>query len=62
MPMKISFNVFAVILILAGGVFFLQGINILPGSFMSGNPQWVINGVILMVVGLGLALWAGRRK
>jgi hypothetical protein len=60
--MKISFNVFAVILILAGGVFFLQGINILPGSFMSGNPQWVINGAILMVVGIGLALWAGRRK
>jgi hypothetical protein len=60
--MKISFNVFAVILILAGGVFFLQGINILPGSFMSGNPQWVINGAILIVVGIGLALWAGRRK
>jgi hypothetical protein len=60
--MRISFNVFAVILILAGGVFFLQGINILPGSFMSGNPQWVINGAILIVVGIGLALWAGRRK
>jgi hypothetical protein len=60
--MKISFNVFAVILVLAGGVFFLQGINILPGSFMKGNPQWVINGAILMVVGIGLALWARRRK
>jgi hypothetical protein len=60
--MKIFLNVFAVMLILAGGVFCLQGINILPGSFMSGNPQWVINGAILMIVGIGLTLWAGRRK
>ncbi|MGZ9165884.1 MAG: hypothetical protein ACXW4U_11980 [Anaerolineales bacterium] len=55
-------NIFAVMLILAGGVFFLQGINILPGSFMSGEPQWAINGGILIVVGIGLMLWASRGK
>jgi len=59
---KTFLNIFAVMLILAGGVFFLQGINILPGSFMSGEPQWAINGGILIVVGIGLMLCASRRK
>ncbi len=60
--MKISLNILGVILILAGSVFFLQGINILPGSFMTGDPQWAINGAILIVAGIGLLLWANRRK
>ena len=60
--MKISLNVFGVILILAGGVFFLQGISLLPGSFMRGDPQWVVNGGILIIVGIGLILWASRLK
>ena len=60
--MKISLNIFGVILILAGGIFFLQGINILPGSSMTGDPQWAINGGIFIVAGIGLLLWASRRK
>jgi hypothetical protein len=60
--MKIPLNIFGVILLLAGGIFFLQGINILPGSFMTGDPQWAINGAILIVVGIGLVFWANRRK
>jgi hypothetical protein len=50
-----------VVLLLAGGVWFLQGINMLPGSHMSGDPQWAVNGVIAMVVGAGL-FWFGTRK
>jgi hypothetical protein len=60
--MKMILNFIGVILILAGCVFFLQGINILPGSFMTGDPQWAINGGIMIVIGLGLILWANRRK
>jgi len=60
--MKIPLQVFGVMLILAGGVFFLQGISILPGSFMKGDPQWAVNGGIFIVAGLGLILWASRRK
>jgi hypothetical protein len=60
--MKISLNVFGVMLILTGGVFFLQGINILPGSIMTGDPQWAVNGGILIVAGIGLLLWASSRK
>jgi len=50
--MKITLDIFGVMLILAGGIFFLQGINILPGSFMTGEPQWAINGGIFIVAGI----------
>ena len=60
--MRIFLNILSLMLILAGGVFFLQGINILPGSFMTGDPQWAINGGILIVAGIGIILWASRRK
>ncbi len=55
-------NIVGGVIFLAGLVFFLQGINVLPGSFMSGNPQWVVNGAIMMAVALGLFLFANRRK
>jgi len=47
---------------LAGGVWFLQGINILPGSFMTGKIQWAVNGIIAMVIGVGLFFWGRRFK
>lgn len=55
-------NMISILLILAGGVFFLQGINILPGSFMTGDPQWAFNGAVMIALGLILAFWANRRK
>ena len=60
--MKIFLNIVGILLILAGGTFFLQGINILPGSFMTGDPQWAINGSIMIVIAIGLMIWAWRRK
>ena len=60
--MKTVLNMIGVLLILAGGTFFLQGINVLPGSYMTGDPQWAINGGIMIVVALGLMFWANRHK
>jgi hypothetical protein len=54
-------KVFAVLLILAGGIWTLQGLNLLPGTFMRGDPQWVINGIITILVGAGL-FWVSNRK
>lgn len=59
--MKITLRVFSALLLLTGLVFFLQGINVLPGSYMTGDPQWAINGGIIMAVAIGLFYWAGRR-
>jgi hypothetical protein len=46
--------------VLAGAVWTLQGVGILPGSFMSSNPTWVVIGLVTAVVGAGLAVWSRR--
>jgi hypothetical protein len=60
--MKIILNIISVLLILMGGVWFLQGINILGGSRMSGQSMWAINGSIAVVIGIALLLYANRRR
>ena len=60
--LKTILMIFAILLILAGGVWTLQGLSILPGTFMRGNPQWVINGIITVLVGAGLFWFANRKK
>ena len=60
--MKTFLSIIGILLILPGIIFFLQGINVLPGSFMTGDPQWAINGGIMIVIGLGFLLWANRRR
>jgi len=60
--MKTVLNILAGLLILAGIVWFLQGINILPGSFMTGQTQWAIYGAIAILVGIGLLVIANRRR
>ena len=58
--MKIALYIIGGLLILSGGIWFLQGINILPGSFMAGNPQWSINGAIAVAIGSFLIYLARR--
>jgi hypothetical protein len=60
--MKIVLNVLGVLCILMGGVWFLQGINILPGSYMTGQTQWAIYGAIAIIIGAVLLFFANRRK
>ncbi len=60
--MRIALNVVAVLLVLAGAVWFLQGINVLGGSVMSGQSQWVLIGGIVALVGIGLLVFANRRR
>lgn len=60
--MRVLLNFVALLLFLSGLTFFLQGINVLPGSFMTGDPQWAINGGIMMVIALGLAAFANIRR
>jgi hypothetical protein len=60
--MKITLNVAGGILVLIGAIWFLQGINILPGSFMTGQVQWAIYGGIAVAVGIALLLAANRRR
>ena len=49
------------LMILVGGVWLLQGLGILPGSFMTAQPFWAVMGAILLAVGALLVL-AGFRS
>ena len=60
--MKITLNIAGVILVVIGGIWFLQGINVLPGSFMTGQIQWAVYGGIAVIAGLALLLSANRRR
>jgi len=60
--MRIVLNVTGVLFLLAGCVWILQGINILPGSFMTGQTKWAIYGAILVVAGIALLISANRRR
>jgi transposase len=44
--MRITLNIVASLLVLAGVIWFLQGINVLPGSFMTGQTRWAVYGAI----------------
>jgi hypothetical protein len=60
--MRISLNIVGSLLVLLGAVWFLQGINLLPGSFMTGQIRWAIYGGIAILLGIALLLGANRRR
>jgi hypothetical protein len=60
--MKIVVNILGVLLVLLGSVWVLQGINVLPGSFMSGQMRWAVRGGILIFAGLAGLVWANRKR
>ncbi len=59
--LKLMLAVVAVLMIIVGGIWILQGINILPGSMMTGHMEWAYRGAGLAVVGV-LLFWFSRRK
>ena len=60
--MKTMLTIFGAILMLMGCVWFLQGINVLPGSFMSGQTRWAVNGAIAFAAGFLLVIASRRRR
>jgi hypothetical protein len=58
--MRIALNVVAGLLVLAGATWFLQGINVLPGSFMTGQIRWAVYGSVAVAAGIALLLRANR--
>jgi len=54
------FVAFAILCDLTGIVWILQGIGVLPGSFMTGQIVWAAIGAVLLFVS-GLLLWAAFR-
>jgi uncharacterized membrane protein HdeD (DUF308 family) len=60
--MRIALNVAGVLCALVGCVWILQGVNVLPGSFMTGQTKWAVYGALLLLVGIALLIAANRRR
>ncbi len=61
--MRTSLNVIGAILMLVGAVWALQGLNVIGGSFMTGQTRWLVIGVVCAICGaLILALANVRRR
>jgi type IV secretory pathway VirB6-like protein len=60
--MKIISNIVGVVLVFFGGVWFLQGINVLPGSFMTGQIKWAAYGGVAFIAGVVVLVLANRKR
>ena len=60
--MKVTLNILGALLVLMGAIWFLQGINVLPGSFMTGQIRWAVYGGIAVAAGVTLLFVANRRR
>ncbi len=56
--MKLGLNILGILGLLIGGVWMLQGLDILGGSFMSGQSRWLEIGAVCAVASLALLGWA----
>jgi hypothetical protein len=60
--MRITLNAVANLMVLVGDIWFLQGINVLPGSFMTGQIRWSVYGGLAITAGIALLLLANRTR
>ena len=54
--MKKALLLAGVLLVLTGVVWILQGFNVLPGSFMTGQMIWAYIGVAVSMIG-SVVIW-----
>ena len=59
--MRMLLLVFGSLLVVAGGIWFFQGIGLLPGSLMTGQLRWAQYGAIAIFVGALVIVFARRR-
>jgi hypothetical protein len=60
--MRIVQTIVGGVLALMGVIWFLQGVNILPGSFMTGQTRWAVYGGLAVIVGVATVFRANRRR
>ena len=59
--MKIVLSIVSVLLVIMGGIWALQGLSILGGSFMVGQTRWLYIGLLTMIFG-GVLFFVTRRR
>lgn len=48
------------LMVVMGGTWLLQGVGILPGSFMTGQSFWAVVGALVLVAGAALCYFGAR--
>jgi hypothetical protein len=59
--MRIAKNFLGIVFVLIGAVWILQGINIIPGSFMTGQMKWAVIGGVMLILGI-IMLATGNKR
>ena len=60
--MRILNTVLGLLMMAFGCIWILQGLGIaFLDSFMAGDPQWAVWGTILVLLGIGQAIWSNTR-
>ena len=59
--MHILGSIIGIVMVLIGGLWTLQGSNVLAGSVMSGQSQWLYVGIIVAIVGFAVLWWFNLR-
>lgn len=60
--MRILLNIVGGVLAFSGSVWALQGMGVLPGKLMGGQPQWILYGGLAVAAGAGILWFANRRR
>ncbi len=60
--MRIAGIIVGIILVLLGGLWVLQGSNVMPNTVMSGQNQWLYTGIVVLIAGIGVLWWTLRRR
>ncbi len=60
--MRLFAKIVACLLIVMGVIWILQGVNILPGSFMTGDIRWAWRGACAAAAGILLLVFVIRKR
>lgn len=55
-PVRVALVVVGGVAVVVGGVWIGQGLNLIPGSFMTGNRMWFYLGILVALAGAVLVV------
>ena len=64
--MRVVSTIIGLLLVLMGGIWILQGLNLAWGalarSFMQGDQHWAAYGAIVLIIGVCQVIWSNTRQ
>lgn len=58
--MRMTGLVIGLVMTIVGAIWILQGLNLLPGSFMTGQIKWAVYGGVCWIAGMALLITCRR--